>query len=164
MRLTTGRNVFSVKKGKKVAKKRSHAQRLKAWFEQASSSLNSLKGTSTSTEFTNRISKELQQGNHQSISDLFTAKNACYHHICILDQRHKLKIVTDQSPQDSGSGDNLRSNKQRSGDLLGELKCLFCNKIDTQENLIEASIKYATKKKVNVSHVHQMARHGISPR
>ena len=47
MQLTIERNVFSVKKEKNVAKKRSHAQRLKAWLEQASSSLNSLKGTST---------------------------------------------------------------------------------------------------------------------
>ena len=87
---------------------------------------------------------QLQQENHQSISDLFTAKNACYYHICILDQRHKLKIVADQSPQDSGSSNNLRSSKPRSSDLLGELKCLFCTKIDTQENLVEAGIKYAT--------------------
>ena len=36
------------------------------------------------TEFINRILKELQQENHQSISDLFTAKNACYHDSCIL--------------------------------------------------------------------------------
>ena len=70
------------------------------------------------SEFMNRISKELQQENHQSISDLFTAKNVCYHHNFILDQRHKPKIVADQSPQDSGSSDNLRSNKQRSRDLL----------------------------------------------
>ena len=40
-------------------------------------------------------------------------------------------------------------------DLLGELKCLFCTKIDTQENLIEAGTKYATKKKVNVSHANE---------
>ena len=108
-----------------------------------------------STEFINRISKELQQENHQSISDLFTARNACYHHSCILDQRHKLKIVADQSPQDSGSSDNLKISKQRSGDLLGELKRLFCTKIDTQENLIGAGIKYATKKKVHVSHANE---------
>ena len=72
------------------------------------------------TEFINRISKELHQENHQYISDLFTAKNACYHDSCILDQDHKLKIVGDQSPQDSGSNDNLRSSKRRSGDLLDE--------------------------------------------
>ena len=46
MQLTTGRNVFSVKKGKKEAKKRSHAQRLKTWLEQASSYLNSLNSLS----------------------------------------------------------------------------------------------------------------------
>ena len=39
---------------------------------------------STNTEFIKRISRELQQKNHQSISDLFTGKNACYHHSCIL--------------------------------------------------------------------------------
>ena len=39
--------------------------------------------------------------------------------------------------------------------MLGELKCLFCTKIDTQEILIEAGIKYATKKKVNVSHANK---------
>ena len=117
MRLTAGRNISSVKKGKKVAKKRSHAQRLKAWLEQASSSLNFIE-RNINSEFINRISKELQQENHQSISDLFTAKNVCYHHSFILDQRHKPKIVADQSPQDSGSSDNLRSNKQRSRDLL----------------------------------------------
>ena len=96
IQLTTERNVFSAKSGKKVAKKRSHAERLKAWLEQASSSLNSLKGTpNINTEFKNRISKELQQENHQPISDLLTDKNACYHHSCILDQRHKLAIVAD---------------------------------------------------------------------
>ena len=108
-----------------------------------------------STEFINRISKELQQENHQSISDLFTARNACYHHSCILDQRHKLKIVADQFPQDSESSENLRSSKGRSGNLLGELKCLFSTKIDTQENLIAVGIKYVTKKKVNVSHANE---------
>ena len=40
-------------------------------------------------------------------------------------------IVVDQSPQDSGSSDKLRSSKRRSGDLPGEPKCLFCTKIDT---------------------------------
>ena len=83
------------------------------------------------TEFINRITNELQEENHQPISDMFIAKNACYHHSCILGQRHKLKIVVDQSPQDSGSSDKLRSSKRRSGDLPGELKCLFCTKIDT---------------------------------
>ena len=38
--------------------------------------------------------------------------------------------------------------------MLGELKCLFC-KIDTEEILTEAGIKYATKKKVNVSHANK---------
>ena len=52
--------------------------------------------TNINTEFINRISKELHQENRQSISFLFTAKNACYHHSCILDQRHKFKIVADQ--------------------------------------------------------------------
>ena len=107
------------------------------------------------TEFINRISKKLQQENHQSISDLFTGKNACYHHSCILDQRHKLKIAADQFPQYSGSSDNLRSSKRRSSDLLGELKWLFCTKIDAQENLVAAGIKYATKKKFNFSHVNE---------
>ena len=102
------------------------------------------------TEFINRILKELQQENHQSISDLFTAKNACYHQLYIV-----YNIVVDQSPQDSGSSDILRSSKQRSGYLLGERKCLFCTKIDMQENLIEAGIKYATKKNVNVSHANE---------
>ena len=83
------------------------------------------------TEFINRISNELQEENHQPISDMFIAKNACYHHSCILGPRHKLKIVVDQSPQDSGSSDKLRSSKRRSGDLPGEPKCLFCTKIDT---------------------------------
>ena len=32
---------------------------------------------------------------------------------------------------------------------------MFCTKIDTQENLIEAGIKYATKKKVNASHANE---------
>ena len=68
----------------------------------------------------------------------------------MLDQHHKPNIVADQSPQDSGSSDNLRSNKQRSRDLL-----VCCTKIDTQENLIEAGIKYATKKKVNASHANE---------
>ena len=80
------------------------------------------------TEFINRISKELQQENHQSISDLFTAKNACYHHSCILDQRHKLKIVADQSPQDSGSSNNLRSSKRRSDICLVNLSVCFVPK------------------------------------
>ena len=154
MQLMTGKNVFSVKKGKKVAKKekpRSTPEGLVG----ASKLISEFIERNINTEFINRISKELQQENHQSISDLFTAKNACYHHSCILDQRHKLKIVADQSPQDSGSSNNLRSSKPRSSDLLGELKCLFCTKIDTQENLIEAGIKYATKKKVNVSHANE---------
>ena len=107
------------------------------------------------TEFIKRISKELQQKNHQSISDLFTGKNASNHHSCILDQRHKLKIVADQFPQVSESSENLRSSKGRSGNLLGELKCLFSTKIDTQENLIAVGIKYETKKKVNVSHANE---------
>ena len=109
----------------------------------------------TNTEFIKRISKELQQKNHQSISDLFTGKNACYHHSYILDQRHKLKIVADQFPQNSGSSENLRSSKSRSSNLLDELKCLFSTNIDTQENLIAVGIKCVTKKKVNVSHANE---------
>ena len=109
----------------------------------------------TNTEFIKRISKELQQKNHQSISDLFTGKNACYHHSYILDQRHKLKIVADQFPQNSGSSENLRSSQSRSSNLLDELKCLFSTNIDTQENLIAVGIKCVTKKKVNVSHANE---------
>ena len=109
----------------------------------------------TNTEFIKRISKELQQKNHQSISDLFTGKNACYHHSYILDQRHKLKIVADQFPQNSGSSENLRSSKSRSSNLLDEVKCLFSTNIDTQENLIAVGIKCVTKKKVNVSHANE---------
>ena len=101
------------------------------------------------TEFINRVLKELQQENHQSISDLFAAKKVCYHHRCILDQRHKLKIAAHQSPQDSGSS------QRKGGNLLGKLNCLLCIKINTQESLIEAGIKYSTKKKVNVSHANE---------
>ena len=110
---------------------------------------------STNTEFIKRISRELQQKNHRSISDLFTGKNACYHHSYILDQRHKLKIIADQFPQNSGSSENLRSSKSRSSNLLDELKCLFSTNIDTQENLIAVGIKCVTKKKVNVSHANE---------
>ena len=154
MQLTTERNVYTVKKGQKGSKKEKPCLTPKGLVG-ANKLISEFIERNVIAEFINRISKELKQENHQSISDLFTAKNGCYHYSCILDQRHKLKIVADQSPQNSGSSDNLRSSKRRSGDLLDELKCLFCSEIDTQGNLIEAGIKYATKKKVDVSHANE---------
>ena len=117
MQLMTGRNVFSVKKVKKGSKKEKPCSTPEGLVG-ASKLISEFIEWKINTEFINRISKELQQEKHQSISDLFAAKNACYRHSCILDQRHKLKIVADQFPQDSGSSDNLRS-----GDLLSERKC-----------------------------------------
>ena len=106
------------------------------------------------TEFVARISKELEQENHQSVLDLFQVKNACYHHSCVLEQRHTLgKTHADSERTDSA----VRTSKRRSGDLLGELTCLFCSKGETEEKLSEAGIKYATKKKVNISHANETA-------
>ena len=114
-------------------------------LEQAGSSLNLLKGTSTLN-----LQKEFQRNYNKKIIDLLL--------ICL-----QLRMLDTVTVKYWINATNLRlllinpfkiqevmtTSEVASGDRLGELKCLLCTENDTQENLIEAIINYATKKKLN---------------